>query len=134
MTAATVSADALWRDVAPRLGYFVERLPCPPCDADSSIGQLLALGGFVARCSETGRHVLFTDVTGVTRSDVAPLEQRYALRAFMYAGLRGPDSSLIELQLTNSTASWSLFRTRRHAGPIKAVRPSLFFNPKEKQP
>lgn len=134
MTAPAVWAEERWRDVAPRLGYFLERLPCPPCDADSGIGQLLTAGGFVARCRETGRHVLFADVTGVARAQIVPLEKRYALRAFVYVGLRGPDSSLIEFQLTNSTASWSLFRTRRHAGPITAARPSLFFNPKEKQP
>jgi len=129
-------ADGRWVDLSARLGYFKQRLPLPAYDATSPLGALLAQRGFVARRhDESGVHVLFADPANVARADLAPLEDAFGLRIFQYGGLLEPGvTTLLEITIVDPTRARHMFVTRRHpAAPLKAARPSDFFNQVRKQ-
>lgn len=132
---APVFADGRWTDLSARLGYFKQRLPLPAYDAASPLGALLARRGFVARRRDSGVHVLLADPANVARADLAPLEDAFGLRIFQYGGLLEPGvTTLLEITIVDPTRARHMFVTRRHpTAPLKAARPSDFFQQVRKQ-
>lgn len=121
--------EIAWRDFAERVGYLPSRMPAPPVDRKSDLGNLLSQHGFVARERVTGRSVLFADAVQVPQIELTRIEEQYGLQIGQYPSHRDPAlCRLFEFRIVDSTRAKALFQTRAHAGPVRAERPSIFIS------